>query len=316
MNSIHTHRQRKSASKDTHISIAATLLALITLALWSFLALLGASLTHIPPFFLVGMALCTSGIISLVRVRDWRVPIPTLLVGIYGIFGYHFLYFTALQLAPPIEASLVNYLWPLLIIILSPVILVGYRLRRHHIFGALLGFIGAGMIAARGQISHDLSHLMGYLIAAGAAFTWSSYSLLTKRLSPFPTGAVGGFCLASGMLSLLIYFRGSPSSAIFARLTPIDWRNLILLGAGPMGLAFFTWDAALKRGDPRIIGAMAYLTPLFSTINLIVFAGQQLTWVSGLAMILIIIGAIIGSLEIFTRTAAVPVDQWRKPPHN
>ena len=66
-----------------------------------------------------------------------------------------------------------------------------------------------------------------------------------------------------------------------------------------MGAAFFAWDASLKRGDPRIIGSLSYLTPLLSTAWLVLLAGRTLTWVSAMAMILIVSGAFIGSIDLF-----------------
>jgi drug/metabolite transporter (DMT)-like permease len=276
----------------------ATLLALFTVVLWSFLAFLGARVTHIPPFLVLGVALCVSGLVSALRWREWRIPPRTLLVGIAGIFGYHFLYFSALQRAPVIEASLMNYLWPLLIVLLSPLFLSGYRLRTHHLVGALMGLSGAGLIITGGRVNLDMGNLPGYLLAAGAALTWSSYSLMTKRLPAFPTAAVGAFCLSSGLFSLGAYYI-SGSGFPISSLTGADWFSLILLGVGPLGTAFFTWDASLKRGDPRIIGSLAYLTPLTSTVVLVALGGQSLTWVSALAMLLIVGGAIIGSLDLF-----------------
>lgn len=265
--------------------------------LWSFLAFFGAQLDHLPPFLLVGIALCCSGVFSLFRVTSWRVPLKTLAVGVGGLFGYHFLFFTALQLAPAVEANLINYLWPLLIVLLSPVFLPSYPLRPHHIAGAIAGLIGAGLIVTGGRFSLDLVYLSGYLCAAGAALVWSCYSLLTKRLPPFPTGAVGGFCLLSGILSLIIHGAFGPEVVP----SSTDWLFLILLGIGPMGAAFFTWDAALKRGDPRIIGSLAYLTPLLSTLILVFLGNKPLTWVSAIAMILIVAGAVIGSFDVLRR---------------
>jgi drug/metabolite transporter (DMT)-like permease len=238
----------------------------------------------------------------LTRVRGWRVPLLTFAVGVGGIFGYHFLYFSSLKFAPPVEASLMNYLWPLLIVLLSPLFLAGYRLHTHHLLGALIGLAGAGLILTGGHFGLDMVNLRGYLLAAAAAMVWACYSLMTKRLQPFPTAAVGGFCLASGALSLAAYGLGTPAGAAPVELTGSDWINLILLGAGPMGAAFFTWDAALKRGDPRVIGSLAYLTPLTSTIVLVVVGGRSLTWASGLAMCLIVAGAVIGSLDLFRST--------------
>jgi drug/metabolite transporter (DMT)-like permease len=281
--------------------LIATALALISVLLWSFLGLLGARVTHVPPFLVVGIALCTSGAVSAVRLRAWRVPLFTFAVGVTGIFGYHFLYFSALQHAPVVEANLMNYWWPLLIVLLSPLFLPGYRLHAHHLVGALMGLCGAALIVSGGRLSLDLANLPGYLMAIGAALIWASYSLMTKRLPPFPTAAVGGFCLTSGLLSLAA-FASSGSTFTTSSLTLPDWITLLLLGAGPLGAAFFAWDAALKRGDPRVIGSLTYLTPLLSTLNLVILGNKPLTWVSAAAMLLIVGGAIIGSLDLWRST--------------
>jgi drug/metabolite transporter (DMT)-like permease len=276
--------------------MTAIILALAAILIWSTLALLGSQLVSLPPFLLLGVALMISGSVSLVRWRAWRTPLLTLAVGVGGIFGYHFLYFRAFALAPAVEANLINYLWPLLIVALSPVILPGYNLRPRHVFAALLGLVGAGLIVTGGQFSLRFGYLPGYLFAAGAAITWALYSLLTKRLPPFETDAVAAFCAISGGLSLIFYFLSGGSWGEIQALNARDWIMLILIGIGPMGAAFFLWDAALKRGDPRRIGSLAYLTPLLSTLNLVLFAGKTLNWVSIVAMILIIGGAVLGSI--------------------
>ncbi len=274
---------------------SSTLLALSAVGLWSFLAYLGAQLGHVPPFLLVGLALCVCGVVSVFRISEWRVPRRTFAVGVGGIFGYHFLYFTAFQHAPAVEANLINYLWPLLIVLMSPLFLRDYPLRVQHLVGAGMGLLGAGLIVTRGSLQLDLANLPGYLYAAGAALAWSSYSLLTKRLPAFPTAAVGGFCLVSGLFSLGVYSLSGGSLETVTALTARDWIYIVLLGAGPMGLAFFVWDAALKRGDPRVIGSLAYLTPLTSTLILVVLGQQRLTMAAVAAMGLIIGGALIGS---------------------
>jgi drug/metabolite transporter (DMT)-like permease len=277
---------------------SATLLAFITIGLWSFLALFAARLGQVPPFLLVGMALSVCGLVSAVRFKEWRVPWRTFAVGVGGIFGYHFLYFTAFQYAPAVETNLINYLWPLLIVVLSPLFLPGYPLKKYHLWGAGLGLLGAALIVTGGRLSLDLQYLVGYLLAAGAALAWSSYSLLSKQLTPFPTAAVGGFCLFSGGVSLGVFFLSPDPWAAVLGLDVQDWVNIFLLGAGPMGAAFFTWDAALKRGDPRIIGSLAYLTPLTSTLVLVAVGRRPLTWVATVAMVLIVTGAGIGSLDL------------------
>jgi drug/metabolite transporter (DMT)-like permease len=275
--------------------VRAILYALAAILIWSTLALAGSGLKGVPPFLLLGVAFCTSGLLGLLRPRGWRISLPTLAVGVGGIFGYHFLYFRAFALAPAVEANLINYLWPLLIVVLSPLLLRGYRLRPHHILGALLGLAGAGLIATGGKLSLEMRYLAGYLLAGGAALNWALYSLLTKRLPPFPTESVGAFCLISGLLSLGAHYLSAGSFQAAADLSAGQWAALVLAGLGPMGAAFFFWDAALKRGDPRVIGALAYLTPLLSTLNLVLIGGQRLSGLAAAAMLLIIAGAVVGS---------------------
>lgn len=227
--------------------------------------------------------------------KAWHIPTTTLLVGVTGIFGYHFLYFKAFTLAPAVEANLINYLWPLLIVILSPVILPGYHLTGRHILAGLLGLAGASMIVSEGRFSIQPQYLPGYLLAFGAAITWAVYSLLTKRLPDFDTHSVGVFCLISGLLSLTLFFFTGGRVSQIGSVELLDWYLILLAGVGPLGLAFYLWDAALKRGDPRMIGSLAYLTPLLSTLNLVFFAGKTLTLINIVAMVFIIGGAILGS---------------------
>ena len=284
----------RTSTKSPH----SLLLAMAAILLWSTLALAGNGLQKIPRLLLLGITLTTSGLTSLVRLKAWQIPIMVFLVGVGGIFGYHFFYFTAFAHAPAVETNLINYLWPLLIVVLSPLVLPGVRLKANHIFGAVLGMAGAGLIATQGRLDLNVSYLPGYAAALGAAILWALYSLLTKRLPPFPTDSIGVFCLISGMLSFGIYYINGGGAQEISTIVPLQWLFLVLVGIGPMGAAFFFWDAALKKGDPRVIGSLAYLTPLLSTVNLVLFAGQRLTLISFVAMCLIISGAVIGSWRI------------------
>ncbi len=272
----------------------ANLYALGAIALWASLASLGVSLTHVPPFLLTGVALLIGSVPAWPLVlRDpsqWRIPPRTLALGVYGLFAYHFLLFIALRNAPPVEANLVNYLWPLFIVVLAPVVLPGVALRLPHVLAALLGFGGAAIAIVGGrELSGTLA--WGYLPALAAAFIWATYSLLTKRVATFPTTAIGLFGLVSGALSLLCHALLEPA----ASLAPRDWALLAVLGLGPLGASFFLWDKALKLGDARHIGILSYITPLASTALLIVVSGRPFTWSIGLATVMILGAAVMGT---------------------
>lgn len=268
--------------------------ALGAIALWATLATLGVSLRHVPPFLLTGTSLLIGSLIALPWIwrgrAALRLPLRTLGLGVYGLFGYHFLLFLALRSAPPVEANLVNYLWPLLMVVLPPVLLVGVPLRAVHVVAALLGFAGAALAIVGGAVSTSASWHSGYALAAASAFVWASYSLWCQRVAPFPTAAVGVFALVSGLLSLACHAVLEPSVVLTAQ----DWWLLAAMGLGPLGAAFFLWDIALKTGDVRQIGVLSYITPLLSTALLMLVSGRALTWNIVGAAVLILGAAFLG----------------------
>ena len=277
--------------------MSATLYALAAIALWGTLASLGTSLSHLPPFLLTGLALMIGSVMSwpaVLRNRQaWAVPARTLALGIYGLFGFHFLLFIALRYAPPVEANLVNYLWPLFMVVLAPALLPGVWLRPLHVVAALLGFAGAAIaiLGARGDGAAVSGTFWGFVPALGSAFIWASYSLWTRRVPAFPTSAIGLFGFVSGALSLVCHALLEPSATLSLR----DWLLVALCGLGPLGAAFFLWDMALKRGDVRQIGILSYITPLASTALLLAVTGRPLSWSIALAAALIISAAVMGA---------------------
>ncbi len=271
----------------------ARLYALGAIALWATLAALSVSLTHLPPFLLTGVALLIGSVPAWPQWRLWKLPPLTLALGIYGLFGFHFLLFIALRHAPPVEANLVNYLWPLFMVVLAPAFLPGIALRTVHVLAALLGFAGAAVaiLGARSDAAGGFGWAWGYVPALGSAFIWASYSLLTKRVPAFPTAAIGLFGLVSGALSLLCHWMLEPAATLSGR----DWMLVAVMGLGPLGGAFFLWDKALKLGDARQIGILSYLTPLASTALLMLVSGRALSLSIGLAAVMIIGAAILGT---------------------
>jgi drug/metabolite transporter (DMT)-like permease len=284
-------------------STAATLIGLGAIALWSVLALLTASAGAIPPFELAALTFAIGGALGLAYTA-WRgrlaalvQPWPVWAVGIGGLFGYHALYFAALSRAPPAEASLIAYLWPLLIVLLSA-LPPGERLRARHVLGAALGFAGAATLFAGrsqgglGAHALDSQVALGYALALGCAFVWSSYSVLSRRLKAAPTEAVAGFCLATSALAAICHFAFETTIAP-AGLTP--WAAIVGLGLGPVGLAFYVWDYGVKHGDLRLLGVAAYAAPALSTLILVAAGFAPATASLGLACALIVGGAVVAT---------------------
>jgi drug/metabolite transporter (DMT)-like permease len=268
-------------------------------ALWALLALFTVGSAPVPPLQLNALCFAIGGTIGLIWVGLTegfavlrRVSWKVYAFGTAALFGYHLIYFSALRLAPPAEASLIAYLWPLLIVLFSG-LLPGERLRPLHIIGALVAFAGAALIVARGGISARAESLPGYGLAFLCALTWSGYSLVSRRLGTVPTAAVAVYCLATAGLSALAHLALEPT---IWPATPVGWAAIAGLGLGPVGLAFYTWDVGVKRGNIQMLGTASYAAPLLSTLALIAAGIAAASPVLLVAAAMIATGAFLAAL--------------------
>ncbi|PPD28826.1 MAG: EamA family transporter [Hyphomicrobium sp.] len=291
--------------------LTATGSGLVAVLLWSSLATVTASVAAIPPFQLVAMsfALATAAGLGWAQVTGERleelrvVPLGYWMLGLYGLFGYHAAYFFALQNAPPAEANLINYLWPLLIVAFSPLLPIssgGRPLRWWHIAGAALGFSGSvALLAGKSPMPSEAgSHVAGYLAALAAAIIWASYSVASRLFAEVPSVAVMGTSAATAMLALAVSLASEtwvwPSGAA-------QWLAILFQGLGPVGLAFYLWDSAMKRGHLQFIGIASYATPLLSTLLLVVCGLVEASPLLWLAAVLVAAGAAFCGGDFMTK---------------
>ena len=282
----------------------ATLIGLTAILMWSLLSVMTVATGRIPAFQLAAMTFAIGGLVGLLTwvgrgdaARSLRQPLVVWVVGVGGLFGYHALYFLALRFAPPAEAGLLNYMWPLLIVLFSS-FLPGERLAVHHIIGAVLGLVGTVLLFAGSTSGFAPGQLPGLIAAFIAAFVWAAYSVLSRRLNAVPTDAVAGFCLATAVLAALMH--GLLETTVWPE-TIGQWLAIVALGVGPVGAAFFVWDIGMKRGDIRVLGAASYATPLLSTAFLILAGYAQPTATIAIAAVLIAGGGLIAAKDMVLR---------------
>ncbi|QPM90694.1 aromatic amino acid exporter YddG [Pseudooceanicola algae] len=285
-------------SQSTTIGFSAILL-------WALLALFTVGTLPVPPLQLNAICFAIGGTIGLIwtgatgQFSALRgLPPAAWLLGVVGLCGYHALYFAALRRAPAAEAGLIAYLWPLLIVLFSG-LLPGERLRAGHLLGAFMGFAGAALIILGGRGGYDPAYLDGYLLALACALAWSGYSVLSRRFSEVPTAAVTVFCLATSVISALLHL------AFEATAWPAQtsgWLSILALGLGPVGLAFYTWDIGVKRGDIQLLGVASYAAPLLSTLALVLAGITDPSWKIALAAALVTGGAAIAARASFRKS--------------
>lgn len=299
------HTSRQVPVIHPRIQFVALCSAGAAVAIWSSLAVLSFSLREIPALQLAGIALGIGGALSIPWWRRWQLQWPLIVLGCYGLFLYHLLFILALRLAPPVQANLVHYLWPTLIVVLSPVLVPGVRLSKSHVVAAGVGMAGAGFAILSGSQADGSWHV-GYLLAFAAAVVWSTYSLLLRRLQSINAPTTGLCCLLSGLLALLAHkLTGGPT----VDLTAHQWLVIACLGLGPMGGAFYLWSHALRHGDPRSIGVLANATPVLSTVALTMVLGQPLVPALGVAIVLIVCASAVS----LSKPPAVPRSNLPRP---
>jgi drug/metabolite transporter (DMT)-like permease len=282
----------------------ATLIGFTAILMWSFLALMTAASGTMPPFQLSAITFAIGslpGILLFIarpeRLKELRQPPKVWLAGVGGLFGYHFLYFTALRNAPAVEAGLIAYLWPLLIVVGSA-LLPGERLGWHHIVGALCGLAGTALIVGKNGFAFDPAYSLGYFTALLCAFTWAAYSLISRKFEKVSTDVVTGFCLATSVLSLVCHL--GLETTVWPD-TTAQWAAVIGLGLLPVGLAFYVWDYGVKNGDIQILGVSSYAAPLLSTLILIIFGFGEISVRIGLSCLLITGGAVLAARDMVFR---------------
>jgi drug/metabolite transporter (DMT)-like permease len=278
----------------------ATLVGSGAIVLWSCLALLTAASGTVPPFELAAMTFAIGGTVGLVvmaarrRLTVLRQPAAVWLVGVGGLFGYHALYFAALRAAPPAQAGLIAYLWPLLIVLFSAA-LPGEGLGLRHVLGACLGLAGSALLLlanGSGATGFEARFSLGYLLALACAFVWSSYSVLSRRMASVPTETVAGFCLVTAALSLLAH--AAFEQTVWPR-AGAESLAIVALGVGPVGAAFYLWDYGVKNGDIRTLGVASYAAPVLSTLLLVACGYAQASGSLALSCGLIVAGAAVAT---------------------
>ncbi|MGB0784058.1 MAG: DMT family transporter [Marinomonas sp.] len=283
----------------------ATLIGSIAILLWSALALFTTQANLVPPMLLLtltfGVATLLFFIVYLfkgeLRTSWQKTPKRAMAMGGLGFFFYHFCYFYAFQHAPPVEAGLIAYLWPLLIVLMAGMT-KGNHLSWTHLVGAVIAFIGTGvMLQSKGQITdvalNTAYNWTGYAAAFACALIWSSYSVANRRFQTVPSSAVLWYCLITTLLAGLSHLAIEPPNWQFPAST---WIAILGLGFGPVGIAFFCWDFGVKKGNLSLLGVLSYTAPALSTAWLGLFTDAQLTTGQIIACLLITAGALFASL--------------------
>ena len=136
-------------------------------------------------------------------------------------------------------------------------------------------------------IAFDPAYLPGYLAAFSAALIWAAYSVLNRRFHAVPSSAVAVACLAVALIAAVVHAVAEDTRMPDAT----QWCVLVLMGVGPVGIAFRLWDQGTKHGDIALLGTLSYAAPLLSTLLLLLSGRVDGHASQALAVVLLLVGA-------------------------
>ena len=275
------------------------LCGLIAISIWSYLAVVITMLSNIPPFEMlffsttVGFTLTSIQITIQKRWHTIKAPLDMWVVGSLFLVGTNLLYVSAFQFAPPVHAELINYIWPLFVVIGGAVFFKEKLTLKHKIGIALCVSSMLALHFDQLQTVHGvtLRNMYGYGFALAGAVVCSVYTLVSKKHRTVPNQIVGMYAGAGAILSLIghVLFEETVIPSNF------ELMLLVLLGASAHWLSYQAWDRAIKNLEAWKICVIAYFTPSFSVSLLIIAGFGVFSWPLAASCVLLFVGSILAS---------------------
>ncbi len=212
-------------------------------------------------------------------------------LSLYAIpaFFYYFSYWLSLKLIPASEAMMLNYIWPIMVVVFA-IPIFNEKLTVKKMLAVLLGFIGVVVIITKGDFSEfRISNPLGASFALFAGVCWGLFSNLGRKnkedinISYFVYFATM-FLLSIPALLLL-------SKPVVPTQTSL-W-GILSLGIFNLAIAYFLWFKALNLGKTVGVASLAYLTPFASLVYIFVLLNERIVIAQLIGLLLIITGALI-----------------------
>lgn len=241
---------------------------------------------------------------DILRKRNFRLSLPRFkisLLGIWGIFFYHLIYYLSLSYAPLAEAAILTTTWSFWIVFFSSLLV--FKSLKPSILGlAMVGMFGAGLVIASGkELSFSKDYLLGYLLCLGCGLIWSSFSVALGRLK-LREEPMTAFTIYAALLSIPLFLLTGPHQMPPARALA----SAIYLGCVPLGLSFFLWNRALSGGNMVVIGFLSYLTPPLAVLMVALVHGVEVAPQVLLGMVVIILASMGGKLVLLREQKKEP----------
>ncbi len=278
-------------------------MALITVLMWSTLApAVKLTMTEIPTLEMLsitaGLAFLflflyngLRGKLSLLRKMSPRTILKMAGLGFLGLFLYSALYYYGIDQLTSSEACILNYLWPMMIVIFSG-ILLHEPMTARKIISMLLSFLGIVILSLGGD--HGTGNaVLGILACILAAACYGLFSVLNKKADMDQELTMMVIWLTTSLCAALCSLFGEPWAPVHG----LSWLGLVWIGVFLNAIAYLLWALAINGSDSTAsIANLAYLVPLLSMVLSILFLHEPLRLRVVLALVLIVGGILLQNL--------------------
>jgi drug/metabolite transporter (DMT)-like permease len=215
-------------------------------------------------------------------------------MGFIGVFLYYLFLYIALDYLKAQEAFIINYLWPIMIVLFAIPIL-GEKFNFRKIIAVILSFIGVVIIVTHGdlqQLSFDKP--IGVIFAIIGAVCYGLFSVLGKKHNDDRTVSMMFYYVFSFFYSVIAIYLFS----FFPSISGIQIVGLLWIGFFTSGGAFLLWFLALKNGDTTKISNIAFITPFVSLVYIYFLLDEKISVYSIIGLLFIIFGIFVQNIKI------------------
>ncbi len=217
--------------------------------------------------------------------------LKAIILGFLGTYFYYILLYYGYANAPGMEVLIVQYTWPILVVLLSLIILKE-RLSLAKATSVLLGFLGVFIVLTKGNFQQlAFENLAIDMIVFFGAFIFALFSVLSKKIVMDDISMLTIYFLTASLASFL-------SMLLFSefKLPQVNTMIPILLnGLFVNGISYIFWVKALKLGDASFIAPFLFLTPVLSSVFLILFFDEPFYLAYLIGMSCVILGGLLNA---------------------
>jgi drug/metabolite transporter (DMT)-like permease len=222
------------------------------------------------------------------KIRDW---FHVAFLGFIGTYLCYILLYFGYAKAQGIEVLVLQYSWPIFVVVLS-VFILKEKFTWKSVFTIILGFTGVFLVMTKGEFTQfDLSNYLVDILVLIAAFSIALFSVLSKKAHFELYTMVTIFYLTATVASFISMITLSDFS-LPSKETIIP---ILLNGIFVNGYSYIFWIKALNNSEASFVAPFAFLTPVLSIFYLILFFHEAFLPIYGFGLLAIIAGGMLNN---------------------